>query len=190
MFLLDALFSKQLGEGVAPKDIKVDMTLGALKIRQLYWTAECYHEFQGATAARTAGRAKTKIPTAFEAATQQKAVTMHRDGKLWPSGGAATIVFDGDEEEPDPSIADWAEEVSDHTDVSPGASTSASAENSHRNTFQDVGQAIVEAAAGRNKRRRAHAEDDDEEIIFEDVTVDTVAVTLATSKDEHAFKVK
>ncbi|KAK3285113.1 hypothetical protein CYMTET_7262 [Cymbomonas tetramitiformis] len=95
--------------------------------------------------ARTAGWAKTKIPTAFEAATQQKAVTMHRDGKLWPSGGAATIVFEGDEEEPDPSITDWAD-VSDHTD--------------------DVGQAIVEAAAGRNKRRRAHAEDDEEEISF------------------------
>ncbi|KAK3235145.1 hypothetical protein CYMTET_54638 [Cymbomonas tetramitiformis] len=135
------------------------------------------------------GWAKTKIPTAFEAETRQKAAALHREGKLWPSSGATVIVFDGDEEEPDAATTDWAD-VTDHTTSQAEASTSAAVENAHRNTFDDVGQAIVEATESRrNKRSRAQAEDE-EEITFEDMTVDTVAITLATSKDGHAFKVK
>ncbi|KAK3240954.1 hypothetical protein CYMTET_49245 [Cymbomonas tetramitiformis] len=99
-------FSKQLQEGVNVEDIRLDLTLGALKVQQLYWLGEVYNEFKANIPARTSkGWVKTKIPLAFTSEWQQRALAWKAEGKLWPAN-TVHVVPEGDELEPSPTQDD------------------------------------------------------------------------------------
>ncbi|KAK3281112.1 hypothetical protein CYMTET_11083 [Cymbomonas tetramitiformis] len=180
-------FQKSLSSGVALSDVKLDLTLTTMKVRQLYWILEVHTEFKNNVAARNKGWQLTGIPNAFTEACQQKALERHVKGELWPSS-ALEDVPEGEEHEPSPESDDTEAGVEDpQSATGGGASTSAVPTASCTGIFENVGSEIEGA---RNARKRKGSEEFDVEFDFEDMTDSTYAVVLAPLKDEFSFILK
>ncbi|KAK3240006.1 hypothetical protein CYMTET_50115 [Cymbomonas tetramitiformis] len=181
-------FQKSLSSGVALSNVKLDLTLTTMKVRQLYWILEVHTEFKNNVAARNKGWQLTGIPNAFTEACQQKALERHVKGELWPSS-ALEDVPEGEEHEPSPESDDTEAGVEDpQSATGGGASTSAVPTASCTGIFENVGSEIEGA---RNARKRKGSEVEfDVEFDFEDMTDSTYAVVLAPLKDEFSFTLK
>ncbi|KAK3244681.1 hypothetical protein CYMTET_45718 [Cymbomonas tetramitiformis] len=179
-------FTKALKGGESLENVKLDLTLGTMKTRQLYWIQEVHSEFKSNVLARTKGWNLTGIPRAFTAACQEEeAVKVHAEGELWPTGNTLQLVPVGDEMVPEASTddAEWILNPNSEVDVNSGASTSTVP--SCRGSYEEHGAEIDDARKGKKART-----DVEEHFEFSDMNADTYALTLAAGKDEFSFAVK
>ncbi|KAK3241230.1 hypothetical protein CYMTET_48981 [Cymbomonas tetramitiformis] len=176
-------FTKALKGGESLENVKLDLTLGTMKTRQLYWIQEVHSEFKSNVLARTKGWNLTGIPRAFTAACQEEAVKVHAEGELWPTGNTLQLVPVGDEMVPEASTddAEWILNPNSEVDVNSGASTSTVPSCS----YEEHGAEIDDARKGKKART-----DVEEHFEFSDMNADTYALTLAAGKDEFSFAVK
>ncbi|KAK3252301.1 hypothetical protein CYMTET_38389 [Cymbomonas tetramitiformis] len=142
-------FTRQLKSGVNAVDIRLDLTLGTLKVQQLYWLGEVYYEFKTNVPARTAGWVKTKVPLAFTAEWQDRAIEWQMAGKLWP-GNSVEVVPAADELEPSPTDDDLGNMTFTDAAEAAAAGLVAREVETCRDTFDSLGGAdIVKSKEGR-----------------------------------------
>ncbi|KAK3268539.1 hypothetical protein CYMTET_22964 [Cymbomonas tetramitiformis] len=167
---VESEFTRQMKEGIPADKVNVDVRLGTIKQRHLYWVKESMTEFAANMPARKKGWEKTRVPNAFTDAYKARARELHAQGKLFPP----LPVPADDEEQPDPASDDISNE--EQVDEDPGL-LKRPVEN-------------VAACTGLWEARQGVDSDDEEEGELElaDMTVGTFAISFADGKDEVAFQ--
>eukprot|EP00854_Cymbomonas_tetramitiformis_P023742 gene23742-28781_t len=107
-------YSQQLREGKAPHEVALDLSLGNMKVRQLYWIGEVFMEFKANIEARTKGWGLTGVPRVFSEEMQRAARELHLKGLLFPNGRVEfTPQSTGAEETPGADTDDYEPQLED-----------------------------------------------------------------------------
>ncbi|KAK3267090.1 hypothetical protein CYMTET_24335 [Cymbomonas tetramitiformis] len=164
-------FTRQMREGVAAGEVRVDLKQSTLKDRQIYWVKESLVEFAANKDGRKKGWEKTRVPLAFSEDYRNRAKAMHAEGKLFPP-----TVLEDEEVIEEPQADDIVDDCFPDEVVQQRPTATASCTR------------LFEA---RQSETVTDSEDEGEdELEFDNMTVGSYAVTFADGKDEFAFQIK
>ncbi|KAK3246439.1 hypothetical protein CYMTET_44025 [Cymbomonas tetramitiformis] len=168
-------YSQQLREGKAPHEVALDLSLGNMKVRQLYWIGEVFMEFKANIEARTKGWGLTGVPRVFSEEMQRAARELHLKGLLFPNGRVEfTPQSTGAEETPGADTDDYEPQLEDFVE---GEDQGAAADYRCAEQYTELGAAeiVLSRAAKRGAKRKAAAvENEAPHVGIEDLTAGTI----------------